>query len=148
MEAFGAISSALSILDVAIRTSNAIHELICEWRDVPIEIIVLSNEINDSRAVLIQAYNLVQRIHATPATQSDLGACAVAIENQVEQAKPIWNKLHLLMKEFKDEDNAANKMTRTAKFRWLKNRSKVESLRTTLKEKRLNIMQFMITSSA
>jgi hypothetical protein len=148
MEVFGTISSAISILDVVIRSSNAIHELICEWRDAPVEIIALANEVNDSKAVLTQARNLVQRIEAAPAAQSDLSSCSVAIEKQVEQAKPIWNKLHRLLNEFKDEDNAVDKLTKTVKFRWLKNRSKAESLRTALKEKRLNIMQFMISSSA
>jgi hypothetical protein len=148
MEIFGTVSSAISILDAVVRSSNAIHQLICEWQDAPVEIFALANEVNDSKAVLTQARNLVLRIEAAPAVHGDLSSCSTAIERQVEQAKLIWNTLHRILKEFKYGDNPTDKLTKTVKFRWLKIRSKVEGLRTALKENRLNIMQFMISSSA
>jgi hypothetical protein len=148
MEVFGTISPALSIIDVAIRSSNAIQELVTVWHDAPAEILALSNEINDSRVVLTQAHNLFQRIEAAPTALDDLRSCSVMIERQVEQAKPIWNRLDKLLREIKDDQKDPNKVSKSVKFRWLKNQSKVETLRAALKEKRLNIMQSMISSSA
>jgi hypothetical protein len=148
MEVFGVISSMVSVLDSSFRAAHVIQELISDWRDVPVELIALANEINDSRAVITQARSLSQRIDAAKVAQSDHHSCGIPLERLADEASPIWNTLNELLNYIKDEDDPLGKITKTAKCRWLRSRSKAEVLRTALKEKRLNIIQFMVSSTA
>jgi hypothetical protein len=150
MEALGAISSILSLLDVVIRSSNAIHSLISNWRDVPIEIIALANEANDSKAVLNQACHLLHQIKNIPPWQTfgPAHGLALDIERQINQAIPIWNKLQDALSKFGGQEDEAMKCSKSNRLRWLKYRGKIDQMKRSLRERRINIMELIVSSSA
>jgi len=150
MEALGNISSILSLLDVAMRSSNAIHSLMSNWRDVPIEIIALANETNDSKAVLNQACHLLQQIKDTPPSQTvgPAHSLALDIEHQINHAIPIWNKLQVALSKFGGREDEAMKCSKSNRLRWLKCRRKIDQMKRGLRERRINIMELIVSSSA
>jgi len=150
MEAISAVSSVLSIVDIIIRSSNAINQLISNWKRVPIELVALGNEINDSETVLIQASQIIRCFKTGSDTVQNYTVSYVsAIERQLEQAMPIWNELEATLQKFAADDNAATiKISKHKKYRWMKNRGKLEELRTALKDKRHNITELLVSSSA
>ena len=87
MEPFGTLSAVLSLVDLLVRSSSAIHDLISQWKEVPVEVIALSSEINDSKLVSNEAGHIFQRNYNE--TLSQYASFAAAIEEQVERAKPM-----------------------------------------------------------
>lgn len=154
MEGIGAISSALSLLDIAVRSSNAIHNLVLNWRDVPIEIVALSNEVNDSKAVLNQACCILRQFNHIPTTQTlDVNSpgaesFALDIERQLKQAIPIWEELQDSLRKFGDQEDGGTKCSKSTRFRWLKYREKIEQMKRCLYKRRVNIMELIVSSSA
>ena len=150
MEAISAVSSVLSIVDIIIRSSNAINQLISNWKRVPIELVALGNEINDSETVLIHVSQIIRCFKTgSDIVQNYTASHVSAIERQLEQAMPIWNELEATLQKFAADDNAATiKISKHKKYRWMKNRRKLEELRTALKDKRHNITELLVSSSA
>ncbi|KAH7001029.1 ankyrin repeat-containing domain protein [Ilyonectria destructans] len=154
MEGIGAISSALSLLDIAVRSSNAIHNLVLNWRDVPIEIVALSNEVNDSKAVLNQACYILRQFKHIPTTQTlDVNSpgaesFALDIERQLKQAIPIWEELQDSLRKFGDQEDGGTKCSKSTRFRWLKYREKIEQMKRCLYKRWVNIMELIVSSSA
>jgi hypothetical protein len=150
MEALGAISSILSLLDVVICSSNAINSLISNWRGVPIEIIALANEASDSKAVLNQACHLLHQIKDIPPSQTfgPAHSLALDIERQINQAIPIWNKLQDALGKFGGREDETMTCSKSNRLRWLKCRRKIDQMKRGLREKRINIMELIVASSA
>lgn len=150
MEALGAISSVLSLLDVVIRSSNAIQSLISNWREVPIEIIALANEANDSKAVLNQACHLLHQIKDIPPWQTfgTAHGLALDIERQINQATPIWTNLQDTLSKFGGQEDEALKGSKSNRLRWLKCRRKIDQMKRSLRERRVTIMELIVSSSA
>jgi hypothetical protein len=137
MEALGAISSILSLLVVVIRSSNAIHSLMSNWRDVPIEIIALTSEVNDSKAVSNQACHLLQQIKDIPPKQT-LGpahSLVLDIERQINQASPIWNELQDALSKLDGREDETIKCSKSNRLRWLKYRRKIDRMKRDLRER-------------
>jgi hypothetical protein len=151
MEVFGVVSSSFSALDAVIRSSNAIRKLISDWRDVPMEIVALANEVDDSKAVLNQAWQLIKsyqsRQHCARNTFPSPTYIS-AIERQLKLADPTWEELYKVLQEFGGESNDVFKASKDVKFKWLKTQKRLERVRRELREKRLNIMELMVQSSA
>ena len=150
MEVIGVVSSVLSLVDIAIRSSNAVKELISNWKDVPVEIVALGNEISDSETVLIQASQIIRCFQAgSDAVQNYTASHVSAIERQLEQAGPIWVELETTLRDFAaDDDTATIKLSKFRKYRWMRNRKKLEDMRKILRDKRHNITELLVSSSA
>jgi hypothetical protein len=150
MEVLGAISSGVSLLDIVIRSSNAIHSLVLNWKDVPVEIIALANEVHDSKAVLNQTCRLLQQIKHDPPTlhRGPADSLALDIERQINQAIPIWNELQDVLSMFSGRGDDATKCSRPTRLRWLKCRGEINRMKRRLGERRINIMELIVSSSA
>jgi hypothetical protein len=151
MEAAGAISAAVSLLDVAARSSNAICDLISNWRNVPIEIIALGNEVSDSKAVLNQTCYLLHRLRDAPSRQTPNPVYfpVRSIEQQIHRALPVWAELQDLLAQFdQDGEDGGTRCSKARRFRWLKCRKKADQMKRSLRERRMGIMELVISSSA
>jgi hypothetical protein len=152
MEILGAVSSGLSALDVVIRSSNAIQKLISDWKDVPMEIVALANEVDDTKAVLNQAWQLIKSYQSRQQCVQNTFPSSTyisAIERQLKLADPTWKELHKMLQEFgSDSNGVVSKASKDVKFKWLKTRKRLERVKKKLRESRLNIMELMVQSSA
>ncbi len=145
MEALGAVSATLSLVDVMVRSSSTIHGLISRWRDVPTELVALGSEIDDSKAILNQVCHLLRLLEDTLPLQAhgpDSPSPAAAMQRQVDRATPIWEELQGFLKRFSDGDS------RALRFRWLRCQKKIERLRKTLAASRRSIQELLAPLSA
>lgn len=150
MEALAVASSILTVLEVAARSAHAIHSLVTNWKDVPIDIVALANETSDSRAVLKQVCRLLQQIKVTSPTtgHSQDHNIVQDLERQIDDAIPIWSKLESMLNKFQLLPGETMKCSKFNRMRWLKCRRKIELTKRTLRELRLNMMQLIVASSA
>jgi hypothetical protein len=150
MEALAAASSILTVLEVAARSAHAIHSLVSNWQDVPVDIIALANETSDSRAVLNQVCRLLQQIKIRSPTSDPSQDQSIAqdLERQVDYAIPIWSKLEHILSKFVLSPGETTKCSTSNRVRWLKCRRRIEQTKRALRERRLNMMQLITASSA
>ena len=154
MEVVGAVSSVLSLIDVAIRSSDVIRSLVSTWRDAPIGILALGNEIEDSKSVLAHAYPLIyqlERAPSEPTNDADRHALAVAIHRQLGLAVPVWNELQAMLELLRDggggDGGGRVTCSKGVRFRWLKFQRKIGRLRETLRDRRFVLLELVVSSS-
>ncbi|KAH7129170.1 ankyrin repeat-containing domain protein [Dactylonectria macrodidyma] len=144
MEVVGAVASALSLVDVMARSSSTIHRLISSWKDVPTEVIALGTEIDDSKAILNQVCHILRLLENAPSIQPsglDPPPPALAIQQQVDRATPVWEELQGCLKHFSDRDS------KTLRFRWLRCQRKIDRLRRVLGDSRRGIQELLASLS-
>jgi hypothetical protein len=145
MEVVSVISAAVSLVDVAARSSSVILELIVSWRAIPVEVVALSNEVNDSRLIYSEVYRLATQAQREPAGRYQ--CYASALQEQIRRAKPIWDELHGSIVEFASNGNQRHQLSKIKKLRFLRKLPGLERLRCALRQSRLNISELLISFS-
>ena len=121
-EVFGVLAGVISVIDVGARVSGELVSLCTAWRNAPLDILLLSNEVTDLNVILQLTSDACEE------TKSSLTkpAFSDALENHVQQA-------HALLKEI---DQALSPLI---PMRKLKKRTKWIHLKRQLMLKRIEL---------
>lgn len=111
-------------IDVSVRTCFVVSQLIHEWKDAPVQMNSLSEEIANSRNTAMQLKDFCERLNANESLDV---AYALVISNQVRKAEPLWVELERIMQSLKSPRG------RLRKERWIKNARRVSSLQEELR---------------
>jgi hypothetical protein len=122
-------------IDVASRTSFGIARLIREWRDAPVQIATLSEEVENSRHTMLQLKACLQN--------TDVNAVeAVAIDSLVQRAEPLWSKLEKIL------GSLLGSTDRCRKARWIRSAHKVASIHERLHGLRFTVHEILTICTA
>jgi hypothetical protein len=119
-------------VDITVRTSSKIAQLIHEWKDAPAQIISLDEEIQNSRQVAMQLKAFCESLGANPDAFD-----VTAVSSLVRKAKPSWVKLEEILESLRDSKG------RLRKGRWIKIMHQVTSLQGKLRELRLATVEIL-----
>ena len=123
-ELFSVIASVASLLDIALRSSKALHSLQSQLKNAPDLIRALSNETEDIGAVLARLDDTRQASEAAGLGTPDSAAVLVDLEVQLRNAKAILTDLDHLTQKLTGETSRLKRVPRPQDVRKVSPRSK------------------------
>lgn len=120
-------------VELAAKTSSAAARLIHDWKDAPIQVASLSEEIKCSRHTVSQLEELCKGLDATSIDLSH----ANAINKLLQRAEPLWSKLEEIL------ESLSTRTGHLRKERWMRSARKVDTLRMQLREVRFAALEIL-----
>jgi hypothetical protein len=131
-----AIASILGIIDVSLRTSLIVLQLIQEWNEAPKQVRALSQEIAMSRDVTQRLQELCKAIQRHQL--DEVPSCTNSITVQLDRAKPLWAELEQILLFV-----CGPKRHKARKLAWMRKAPRVASLQAQLQEIRSSISHIL-----
>lgn len=135
-EAFGTFSAVISVLDIGVRTSTKLSQLINEWKFAPNLLLALSNEVSDLDVVLDRIKESQNTIQTSNILQN--AELLTQLNTQLQRAKHTLTELE---KSINDFDRLSTLRKRN---KWLLKKSKAESLQKDLRIRRRQINDLLL----
>ncbi|CAJ0553234.1 Ff.00g117460.m01.CDS01 [Fusarium sp. VM40] len=132
-EAIGVVASVASLLDLALKLSNALHDLQFQIRKAPDLIQSLENETEAIRLVLTHVESTFRTAAAAQLGNSDSAAVISDLEVELGKSEALLKQLGSFIDSLKNETPALQR------FKWVRDRAKGVELRSRLKEIRIRI---------
>lgn len=140
-EVIGLVASAASLLDLALKLSNALHDLQFQIRKAPNLIQSLENETEAIRLVLTHVESTFRTTAAAQLGNSDSTAIISDLEVELGKSEAVLKQLGSFIDTLKNETPALQR------FKWARNRAKGVELRSELKELRIRIGELQLAYS-
>jgi ABC-type transporter Mla subunit MlaD len=140
-EAIGLVASIASLLDLALKLSNALHDLQFQIRNAPDLIQSLENETEAIRLVLTHVETTIRTTAAARLGNSDSAAIISDLEVELGKSEAVLKQLGSFIDSLKNETPALQR------FKWARDRSKGAELRSKLKELRIRIGELQLAYS-
>lgn len=137
MDPFSVFSSAISVLDIAIRASKALHGLYTELAEAPELILALSNETADISMVLSRVSEARKMLNRLDAPQNT--AFLEALDRHILTAKVILSRLDILVTELHRQSGSVKRI------KWCLRKNKAFTLKDELRAVRQRINEILIT---
>lgn len=132
-EVIGVVASVASLLDLALKLSNALHDLQFQIRKAPDLIQSLENETEAIRLVLTHVESTFRTATAAQLGNSDSAAIISDLEVELGKSEVVLKQLDSFIDSLKNETPALQR------FKWARDRAKGVELRSNLKEIRTRI---------
>ena len=136
-----ATASAITVIALCTQCMKQLRSLICSLRDVPNELVALSNEISDLELILEEVKDTSESIEKNPAGNL---RSANLISEQLEKAKSTMNELDELTKKFAKVRPGKMQMER---FAWLSKGTDVKVLQKKLQKVKSNLSTLLATNT-
>ncbi|RGP58391.1 ankyrin repeat domain-containing protein 44 [Fusarium sporotrichioides] len=140
-EAIGLVASVASLLDLALKLSNALHDLQFQIRKAPDLIQSLENETEAIRLVLTHVESTTRTTAAAQLGNSDSAAIISDLEVELGKSEAVLKQLGSFIDSLKNETPALQR------FKWARDRAKGTELRSKLKESRIRIGELQLAYS-
>ncbi|CAM1507507.1 Fc.00g071480.m01.CDS01 [Cosmosporella sp. VM-42] len=140
-EAISLIASVAGLLDIALRSSKALHSLQSHLRNAPDLIRALSNEVADISVVLARVEDMKNASKAAGLNVPNSAAILVDVEVQLRKAKTILIDLDALTKKL------AAETPKLKRVKWCLKKSRASDLQSGLKEVRTKINELLVAHS-
>lgn len=134
---FSIFAGAVSVTDVAVKTSLKLGSLISDFRGAPTLILALSNEVIEIRVVLERVKESQQAVQSLRNPQHD-AAFLAALDDQLTKAKTIVTDLESLITTLSTGNSP------TERFRWLRKKKHAADLKDELKAVRERINELLV----
>ncbi|KAM0554031.1 hypothetical protein ACHAPJ_007106 [Fusarium lateritium] len=137
-EAIGLVASIASLLDLALKLSNALHDLQFQVRNAPHLIQALENETEAIRLVLTHVENTMQSTAA--AWMGNRGSVAILGDLAIELGKSeaVLKQLSSFINSLKNETSTLRRI------KWAHKKEKATELMSKLKELRTRISELQL----
>lgn len=140
-EAIGVVASVASLLDLALKLSNALHDLQFQIRKAPDLIQSLENETEAIRLVLTHVGSTFRTTVAAQLGNSDSAAIIIDLKVELGKSEAVLKQLDSFIDSLKNETPALQR------FKWARDRAKGAELRNKLKELRIRIGELQLAYS-
>ncbi|KAG5661365.1 hypothetical protein KAF25_005487 [Fusarium avenaceum] len=140
-EAIGVVASVASLLDLALKLSNALHDLQFQIRKAPDLIQSLENETEAIRLVLTHVESTFRTAAAAQLGNSDSAAIIGDLEVELGKSEAVLKQLGSFIDSLRNETPALQR------FKWARDRAKGVELRSKLKEIRIRIGELQVAYS-
>lgn len=140
MDPFSAFSSAISVLDIAIRASKALYGLYTELVGAPELILALSNETADISVVLGRVGEARKTLDRLDTLQN--ATFLAALDGHIFTAKVILSRLDILATELRSQTGSIKRV------KWCLRKNKANGLKDELRAVRQRINEILVAHSA
>jgi chromosome segregation ATPase len=140
-EAIGLVASVASLLDLALKLSNALHNLQFQVRNAPYLIQALENETEAIRTVLAHVENTIQSTaaarHGRPGSSAILGE----LETELRRCAAVMKDLSSFINSLKNETFTLQRV------KWVRRKENATELMKQLRELRTRISELQLAYS-
>jgi hypothetical protein len=143
------VSAVIGLIAVGAKTSNSLHTLIDTFKDAPNEILALSDEVNDFRAMLssvLEVNDLGGR------TSEEHDTAHICLDGTVKKGQHIIQKVEALIVKVRKEGLEKDGETHVNRFQWMRMVKKAKKLQELLRAQKSTMCNFialrMLKSSA
>ncbi|KAK4182753.1 ankyrin repeat-containing domain protein [Podospora australis] len=137
-EIISLIGAVAGLLDVALRSCTALHQLQSQLRNAPALVHALSNEIQDLRVVLTLVRDTLKASDAIDTDPNQNSAVIAALRAQLQAANAILGDLNLITEKL-----AAEKPT-MRRIKWCLTKSRASELQGRLRDVRMKINELLL----
>lgn len=151
-EALGVASSIIAVVGASIKTTETILGLISLYRDAPVEVSFLKNDVSDTQIILSNVKENISSIrhveHRLGLTDSDAVWCN--LQNN-DKAGFLLKRLELSLIEIEETlrmiESKFKDNTIIDRATWMMHRNKIKTLRANLREQKDNIILYFSGSA-
>ncbi|KAF4951698.1 hypothetical protein FSARC_12849 [Fusarium sarcochroum] len=140
MELLGAVASALTLVEILIRSTEGIQRLRSNWKNAPTAINSLREELERSKDVLSQLDGILHVLEITPTfppfTISPLST-ATTLKRKIEETSATLHELQSILGCFSQHDSTE------CRYRWVKSQNNIDKKMKALQSSHRGIQEFL-----
>ncbi|KAF4449470.1 hypothetical protein F53441_7264 [Fusarium austroafricanum] len=140
-EVIGLVASIVSLLDVALKSYNALHDLQFQVRNAPYLIQALENETEAIILVLTHVENTIRTTTAARLGSSCSAAILSDLEIELRKSEAVLQQLGSFINSLKNETTCLQRI------KWARKKEKATELQKELKEVRIRISELQLAYS-